>query len=129
MKATPVLKYVILYVDSVDKALTFYRQTFGLAEKMRQGPYAELDTGAVTLALSEREFVTSHLGVKPGQKGAGSSEIGFVVPKDKVDAVFKAAKAAGAKEVIAPKEQPWGQRVSYVRDPDGHLVEICSPND
>jgi hypothetical protein len=25
------------------------------------------------------------------------------------------------------KQKPWGQTVGYVRDPDGFLVEICSP--
>lgn len=26
-----------------------------------------------------------------------------------------------------PERQPWGQTVSYVRDPDGFLVELCTP--
>ena len=37
------------------------------------------------------------------------------------------AIAAGATLVEKPKTKPWGQTVAYVRDPDGFLVEICTP--
>ena len=32
-----------------------------------------------------------------------------------------------AHELAAPQQRPWGQVVSYVRCPDGTLVELCSP--
>jgi hypothetical protein len=31
------------------------------------------------------------------------------------------------RELAAPVSKPWGQTVSYVRCPDGALVELCSP--
>ena len=31
---------------------------------------------------------------------------------------------AGATAVSIPSEKPWGQRVAYVRDLDGFLIEI-----
>ena len=34
---------------------------------------------------------------------------------------------AGAVSIKEPLLKPWGQTVSYVRCPDGTLVEICSP--
>ena len=36
------------------------------------------------------------------------------------------ALAAGATAVRPPTRKPWGQSVSYVRDPDGVLVELCT---
>lgn len=129
MASQATLKYVILYVDDVDQAVSFYTTVFGFAPGMRQGPYAEIATAGVTLALSQRDFVSKELGLAPGPKGAGSSEIGIVVPEADVQKVYKAALDAKATSVIAPKKQPWGQLVSYVRDLDGHLIEICSPND
>ncbi|POA14248.1 glyoxalase, partial [Pseudomonas sp. FW300-N1A1] len=30
-------------------------------------------------------------------------------------------------QLSAPVTKPWGQVVSYVRCPDGTLVELCSP--
>jgi len=129
MAVKPALKYVILYVESLDEALAFYGKVFGFEEKMRQGPYAETSTGATTLAFCERGFVAEHLGIEPGPKGVGASEIGIVVAKPQVSTFFQQALAAGATSLLLPKEQPWGQMVSYVRDPAGHLLEICSPND
>ena len=32
----------------------------------------------------------------------------------------------GAKSVLPPTTEPWGQRTCYVADPDGNLIEIGS---
>ena len=37
------------------------------------------------------------------------------------------ALKAGAISLKEPMVKPWGQTVSYVRCPDGTLVELCSP--
>ena len=74
-----------------------------------------------------RSFVEEHLTGKLPPPGQGSSELGIVVARDEVKARFDRAIAAGATAVKEPEEQPWGQLASYVRDPDGHLLEICSP--
>ena len=52
-------------------------------------------------------------------------ELGLVI--EDVPAAFKRAVAAGAEPVSEPATRPWGQTVSYVRDVNGFLVEICSP--
>ena len=36
------------------------------------------------------------------------------------------ALAAGAREMAPPVQKPWGQTVSYLRCPDGLLVELCT---
>lgn len=121
------LGYVILYVEDVPRALAFYHEALGLGIRMNMGMYAELETGGTALAVSQRAFVAEHLGLPLPPPGQGSSEIGLVVPQEQVDEMYARALAAGATAVMAPTQQPWGQRVSYVRDPDGHLVEICGP--
>ena len=121
------LGYVILWVDDVDKALGFYVGTLGFVQKMRSGAYVELETGATTLALVARDFVRDdlHLPVPPAAQPV--AEIALVVPRDEVAEAFERALRGGATEVQRPHEQPWGQIVSYFRDADGHLFEICSP--
>lgn len=121
------LGYVILYVEDLDRAVDFYKETFGFAERFKQESYAELDTGETTLSLALRSFVEGHFGVSLPGAGLGTSEVGFVVDKANVDQVYQGAVGKGATPVLPPADQPWGQRVSYVRDPDGHLLEICSP--
>ena len=46
---------------------------------------------------------------------------------DDVTSAHKAALEHGATELSAPAQKPWGQVVSYVRAPDGTLVELCTP--
>ena len=52
-------------------------------------------------------------------------EIAFVTPD--VPAAHEQALRHGATELAAPAARPWGQTVSYVRCPDGTLVELCTP--
>jgi uncharacterized glyoxalase superfamily protein PhnB len=55
--------------------------------------------------------------------------LGFEVAlvTDHVQDAHAKAIAAGAREMAAPQQKPWGQVVSYVRCPDGILVELCTP--
>ena len=45
-----------------------------------------------------------------------------------VDRAFEEAVLKGAKAVMAPVTEPWGQRTCYIADPEGNLVEIGSFN-
>lgn len=43
-----------------------------------------------------------------------------------VDKVYEEVIAAGAKGVMPPTTESWGQRTCYIADPEGNLVEIGS---
>jgi lactoylglutathione lyase len=43
-----------------------------------------------------------------------------------VDEAFARVVGAGARPVLEPTTEPWGQRTCYVADPEGNLVEIGS---
>ena len=45
---------------------------------------------------------------------------------DNCEADYENALAAGASAFEPLKVKPWGQKVGYVRDINGFLVEICS---
>lgn len=45
----------------------------------------------------------------------------------KVETAHVRAIQASTTEMSAPLVKPWGQTVSYVRCPDGIMVELCSP--
>lgn len=126
----PVLGYIGLYVKDVPRAVDFYERAFGLKRRVitPQQEYGEMQTGTTRLGfinalLVERLSRNSAFGDK-GTVPSGS-EIGLVTTD--VAGLYARALAAGAEAVSAPVEKPWHQIVSYVRDPDGHLVEICSP--
>ncbi|GAB2724670.1 VOC family protein [Nocardia thraciensis] len=48
------------------------------------------------------------------------------VEVDDVDAVHETMVAAGAEVVYALRDEPWGVRRFFVRDPDGTIVNVVS---
>jgi lactoylglutathione lyase len=123
--------YTIIYVPDVPASLTFFENAFGLRRRFlhESGTYGELDTGETTLAfashaLGEMNMPSGYVAADASPRPLGM-EVAFVTPD--VDAAHVIALAAGAKEIKAPQTKPWGQVVSYVRCPDGMLVELCSP--
>jgi len=122
------LRYTILYVADVAAHLDFYERAFGLERGFLHegGDYGELVTGATKLAFSSRTLMES-LGkaVRAPDPAHPTFEIAFEVAD--VEGAYARAMEAGAEAVQAPRAEPWGQVTSYVRDPEGYLVEICSP--
>ncbi len=124
------LGYVIVYTPDVVAAVEFYERAFGLARRFvhESNDYAELDTGATVLAFAHDKMATlNKLTVRPNRPAEVAAGIELALVTDDVAAAYTKAVAAGATEVSAPEQKPWGQTVSYVRDRDGVLVELCSP--
>jgi lactoylglutathione lyase len=117
--------YVVLVVEDLDRALRFYCDLLGLPLGHRSGPFAQLATGATRVALYERSAMAATLGREldaPSPHVPGF-ELGFKV--DDCDAVFDELVSGGANPAVPPTDRLWGQRTAYVRDPDGHLVELA----
>lgn len=127
------LGYVILYVDDVSAALTFYQEAFGLARRFfhdDQGKaYGELETGATRLAFASLAMAESHLpsGITAASLDSAPLGVEIALVTADVPALYARAVAAGATAVSEPATKPWGQTVAYVRDRSGHLVELCTP--
>jgi catechol 2,3-dioxygenase-like lactoylglutathione lyase family enzyme len=125
------LGYTIVYVPDVAQSLKFFKQAFGLPTRFlhESGTYGEVETGETTLAfaahaLGDSNFPGGHVAASESAQPLGM-ELGLVTPD--VPAAHGRALAAGATQLAAPVTKPWGQVVSYVRCPDGTLVELCSP--
>jgi len=121
-------RYTILYVESVPETLAFYEKAFGLNRGMlhESNLYGELDTGETKLAFSSLSLMKD-LGKSPAYADPQKPvfEIAFEV-EDVPKALAQAVKS-GAKLIQEARDEPWGQTTSYVSDPNGFLVEICSP--
>ncbi|MCE3229015.1 MAG: glyoxalase [Bacteroidetes bacterium] len=123
--------YTILYVKNVAAIAAFYQEAFGFKLKFisEKNEYAELITGETTLSFCSVELAGSNLSKgfiesNPSSKPFGI-EIGFTT--DDVEKTCSTAIKAGAVEIEKAKTKPWGQTVAYVRDPEGFLIEICTP--
>jgi len=125
------LNYTILYVNDVTKTITFYEQAFGLPRKFitPENDYGELLTGETTLAFVALGLAKTNL--SGGFKASNTNEkpFGFNISfsSDDVPSTVAQALQAGAVQLEEIKVKPWGQTVAYLKDPDGFLIEICSP--
>lgn len=122
------LKYTILYVQDVPKTLEFYENAFGFKTKFlhEAGDYGELDTGATTLSFSSLKLM-KELGKNPKTADPAAPIFEIAFETDEVKKWLDQSIKSGATLVQDPQDKPWGQTTSYVSDPNGFLIEICSP--
>jgi lactoylglutathione lyase len=124
------LGWVIAYVDDPPAAAAFYEGTFGLRTEFVAGSeYAQMDTGTTKLGFATYELARGHFdgGVRPAGSDGPPPNVEIVLVADDVDAAFRIAVDAGCEPLAAPVDMPQGQRVGYVRDPFGTLVELATP--
>lgn len=123
-----IFRYTILYVADVAASLDFYERAFGLTRQFlhESGDYGELSTGQTRLAFSSRDLM-QRLGKTPGKPDPAAPVFEIAFETEDVRGALQRAISAGAELVQDPREEPWGQTTSYVTDPDGYLVEVCSP--
>jgi lactoylglutathione lyase len=123
--------YTILYVHDVTKSIQFYEAAFGLERKFvtPENDYGELSTGETILAFASKDLISKVL--KSGflestlERPPFAMEIGLVT--EDVHGVVQQAIENGAQLELEPILKPWGQLIAYLRDPDGFLIEICTP--
>ena len=125
------LGYTILYVADVAASLQFHEQAFGFKRRFlhESGTYGELDTGATTLSFAAHALGDGNFPGGHGHADLSAQPLGMEIAlvTNDVEAAHARALEQGAKELAAPTTQPWGQKVSYVRAPDGCLIELCTP--
>jgi len=116
----------LLVISDYDRALAFYRDVLG-ATVVREmpGTLAFLDFAGGQLILSvpggptpDKPTVTF---APPSAPDTVSSEVTIRVPD--CHAAYEELRARGAVFLTPPVEYPWEIR-AFLRDPDGHLIEI-----
>ncbi len=118
-----------LRVRNASEAIQFYQQVFGAVEDFRLAEpngrigHAELKFGSFTLMVSDEYPEYGIYG--PEKFGGTGSAVHLHV--DDVDAVTRRAVEAGAKLLMPPTDQFYGERASKVRDPFGHEWLLGSP--
>lgn len=121
--------YTLLYVNNVVTTMKFYAKAFSLKPGFlhESNQYGEMETGGTKLGFVHHDTASEH-GFRyqkiTTEKSAPGIEIVFIA--DNVKKAYSKAIKAGAIPVSKPKLMPWGQTVSYVRDCNGMLIEICS---
>ena len=124
------LRWVIVYVQDPAASVAFWERAFGLRRRSvhESGTWAELETGSTLIGFASLGNAPA-ADVEPGAAGQRPAHFELALTTEDVQGAYDRAVAAGAAPHQPPAEKPWGQVVAYVRDPDGTLVEICTPVD
>ena len=117
----------MLSVADLDRSVAFYGSALGGSETYRFP--AEGVPDFVVLRIGASDIGLGRIGVAPPLHGqplrpASGHRIELCVYVDDVDEATEALRALGAPVVLEPVDQPWGERVAYVEDPDGNLVML-----
>lgn len=113
--------FPILSTPDLDRSLGFYRDLLGGTVTYE---FAGPDGAAAYVGL---DIGGSHLGIgrdAAAAEGASRSAFSLWIYTDDCDAAVERLRAAGVVITQEPADQPWGERVARVRDPDGTEVII-----
>ena len=120
-----------LYVGDLSAARDFYARVLGCPVLLDTARLVALDVaGRSVLLLFQRGATESPLptpgGVVPGHGGRGVQHFAFAVAPDALDG-WAARLAAAGVAVESRVRWPRGGESLYLRDPDGHSVELATP--
>jgi catechol 2,3-dioxygenase-like lactoylglutathione lyase family enzyme len=119
------LESPILFVRDIQASRRFYEGLLGQKVQMDFGVNVGFEGG---LAIWQTDHVLPLVFGRPARPDSGGDprfELYFETVD--LDAAWDRLMSAGVTAVHAPREQPYGQRVARVLDPDGHLIEIAEP--
>ena len=119
-----------IFVKDMPTMVKFYRDVleFEIKEEENTTNVYLLKDGTLFLLYrrSDCEKMTDN---KFGYANGTNGHYEIALSVDNYDAVDKAYDEAikkGAKSIMQPTTEPWGQRTCYISDPEGNLIEIGS---
>lgn len=110
------------------EAISFYAKAFGATEKLRMTnaegkvSHAEIQIGDSFIMMADEAPQMEAFSVEH----YGGSPVSLLIYTENCDVMYKQALAAGAKSLREPSDQPYGDRMSGVRDPFGYRWWIAS---
>ncbi len=121
-KSIRAVDYTIIFVRDMAAMRRFYGEVleFPLERQLSAG-WIEYRVGSNILALADRSRTANDA---PVPRGTAALQLAFRVPQALVDQCAAVFETQRVPIVEPPKNQIWGHRTLFVRDPDGNLVEI-----
>jgi 4a-hydroxytetrahydrobiopterin dehydratase len=113
--------FPIIQAPDVERLVRFYVEAFEFDQAFRFP-----DEGPLEYAYLKLRPLGIGIGRRPPEAGAPPDDRGWelwIYAEDADDAVRRAA-AAGASVLEEPADQPWGERVALVADPEGNRIRI-----
>ena len=121
-----------LFVEDMPKMIRFYRDVLGfeIKESENAGSVYLIKDGTLFMLYERKNFEKMTNRKYEYIKGYnGHFEIALYVDTfEEVDQKYNEVIDKGAKSILEPVTEPWGQRTCYIADPEGNLIEIGSFN-
>ncbi len=116
------LASVRLVTHDLDRLAAFYGKLTGVEATRLAPDFAEIRLEGAILALSTEKAVKQF---NAGAAVAAENRSAIVeLQVDDVDGLYARMKDARQDFVMAPTTQPWGNRSTLLRDPDGNLINV-----
>ena len=116
----------VIFVKDVEASRRFYEDLLGQKVKEDFGRYVGYEGG---FGIWEADFAHQLIYDKPPEESAplGRRNLELYFETGDIEETWSRFSEADIKLVHPMIEQPWGQRVFRLYDPDGHIVEIGEP--
>lgn len=122
--------HVGLFVENMEKMVTFYRDVLGFEAEWDGGPFASFKVKDGGLFMFDRKMFSEAMNqpYSPPRGYNTTMEIGISVSThEDVDEEHERLTALGVQSLTGePVTQPWGQRNFFFADPEGNYIEIGS---
>jgi catechol 2,3-dioxygenase-like lactoylglutathione lyase family enzyme len=115
---------VVVLVRDIETSVAFYRDRLGFELWHRAPGFADFTGAGLTLALWEREHLSSNTGAKTDR---GQSNMLIAVKFESpaaLDAAYRELADKGVIFVSPPGDTPWNAWCAYFHGPDGEVWEL-----
>ncbi len=117
---------ITLFVEDVDRAVSFYQETFGLEPAFAEETDAMFRLENTLLFLTKSSEAPRMIApAVAGSPGNGPRHV-FAIIVDDVDAVCAELTGKGVTLLNGPEDRSWGMRTANFQDPDGYVWEIAT---
>jgi lactoylglutathione lyase len=122
------IDYIALFVTDVERSVAFYRDALGFEFTSTQPDQAEGRVGRLRVGLYDRRWLVQLLGPSAATPIRGHSFLLSMGVPD-LEAHYQHLQHLGVTILKPPQEMSWGQRLLFLADPDGNILELVESAD
>jgi PhnB protein len=111
-------------LKDANKAMDFYKYVFGAQEHFRMDA-PDGTIGHASLTIGDSQIMMTEYRPEWEKMGQGLTQSSTYVYVDDPDAAFRRAKERGAKVIMEPADQFYGDRTACFTDPFGQIWTVA----